>query len=136
MNHDELAGDWKQLAAQIKEQWGKLTHDELKQVDGSRLKLIGLLQEKYGYAKRRAEEELEDFLNDSKENVESIKEKAVHAFQNFSEDMSENIDEFEEKFKECSSQLEEYIQEYPIKSIVVAAGIGVLLGLLLKSTKG
>lgn len=62
MNTDILAGKWKQLKGEIKEQWGDLTDDELNRIDGQRDKMVGLLQEKYGYARDRAERELDQFL--------------------------------------------------------------------------
>jgi uncharacterized protein YjbJ (UPF0337 family) len=62
MNRDILEGKWKQLRGKIKEQWGKLTDDELDKVQGRFDRLHGLIQEKYGYAKEKAEEELNRFF--------------------------------------------------------------------------
>jgi len=62
MNWDQVAGGWKQFQGQVKEKWGKLTDDDLTVVAGKRDQLAGLLQQKYGYAKDRAEKELDDFL--------------------------------------------------------------------------
>ena len=59
MNSDVFAGKWKQMKGQAKEWWGKLTDDDLARVEGSRDKLIGVLQERYGYAKDRAEQEVD-----------------------------------------------------------------------------
>jgi uncharacterized protein YjbJ (UPF0337 family) len=50
------------LKGSVKAQWGKLTDDELDQVDGNAEKLVGLVQERYGYAKQRAQEEVDSFL--------------------------------------------------------------------------
>jgi uncharacterized protein YjbJ (UPF0337 family) len=58
MNSDVFAGKWKQMRGQAKEWWGKLTDDDLEQIDGKRDKLVGLLQERYGYSREKAEEEL------------------------------------------------------------------------------
>jgi uncharacterized protein YjbJ (UPF0337 family) len=58
-----LKGKWKQLKGTIKDQWGKLTNDEIDQVEGNTEKLIGLVQEKYGYTKEKAEAEVAEFLN-------------------------------------------------------------------------
>ena len=58
MNSDVFAGKWKQMRGQAKEWWGKLTDDDLEQIDGKRDKLVGILQERYGYSREKAEEEL------------------------------------------------------------------------------
>ena len=52
-----LEGKWKQMRGQVKEWWGKLTDDDLDRAAGKSEQLIGLLQEKYGYTRQRAEEE-------------------------------------------------------------------------------
>jgi uncharacterized protein YjbJ (UPF0337 family) len=56
--NDILQGNWKQLHGQIREWWGKLTDDDLTKIDGKRENLVGVLQTKYGYAKDRAETEV------------------------------------------------------------------------------
>lgn len=63
MNQDQMIGKWKQLKGSALTMWGKLTDDDLDQIAGSRDKLIGRVQERYGYARERAEEEVEDFLS-------------------------------------------------------------------------
>lgn len=62
MNNDILEGKWKQVRGQAKEWWGKLTDDDLDRVAGKSEQLIGLLQEKYGYTRERAEEEFNSRL--------------------------------------------------------------------------
>ncbi len=62
MNEDVLKGKWKEIKGGVKEQWGKLTDDDLTQVEGNKDKLLGLLQQKYGYAKDKAEQEYKDFI--------------------------------------------------------------------------
>lgn len=58
MNQDIFEGKWKEMKGQVKEWWGKLTDDDLERVDGKADQLVGLLQQRYGYTKERAEEEL------------------------------------------------------------------------------
>ena len=64
MNRNILEGQWKQMRGQIRQQWGRLTDDELDQVSGKYEQLAGLIQEKYGYSANEAESMLDDFLND------------------------------------------------------------------------
>jgi len=61
MNWDTISGKWMQVKGQVKEKWGKLTDDELEQIEGKRDRLAGVLQEKYGYAKEEAETQLKEF---------------------------------------------------------------------------
>jgi len=56
--NDILQGNWKQMKGQVKEWWGDLTDDDLTKIDGKRDKLVGALQERYGYARDRAENEV------------------------------------------------------------------------------
>ena len=65
MNRDILEGKWKQVKGSVKEKWGQLTDDELDKAAGRFDKLAGLLQERYGYAKDQAEQELDEFLEES-----------------------------------------------------------------------
>jgi uncharacterized protein YjbJ (UPF0337 family) len=58
VNTDVMEGKWKQMRGQVKEWWGKLTEDDLDVIAGKRDKLIGTLQERYGWAKRDAENEV------------------------------------------------------------------------------
>ena len=54
MNQDQIKGMWHQLKGEAKTQWGKLTDDDLDQIEGNTEKLVGKVQERYGYAKERA----------------------------------------------------------------------------------
>ena len=59
MKEDVFAGQWKQMRGELKSWWGKLTDDDFDRIGGQKDKLIGLVQEKYGYAHDRAEQEVE-----------------------------------------------------------------------------
>ena len=59
MNSDIFEGKWKQMKGKAKEWWGELTDDDLTRIEGSQDKLVGTLQERYGYTKERAEQEIE-----------------------------------------------------------------------------
>jgi len=64
---DILEGNWKQLKGKVKVQWGKLTDDDLTQINGEKDQLIGKLQERYGYNKERAKEEIDNFFTETKQ---------------------------------------------------------------------
>lgn len=58
MNEDTLKGDWKILKGKIKQQWGKLTDDDLEQIGGKREELLGRIQKQYGIERDEAEKQL------------------------------------------------------------------------------
>jgi uncharacterized protein YjbJ (UPF0337 family) len=72
MNKDIYEGKWKEMHGQIKEWWGKLTDDDLEQAGGNAEQIVGLLQQKYGYTRERAEDEFNSRLDEAKEAVEKI----------------------------------------------------------------
>jgi uncharacterized protein YjbJ (UPF0337 family) len=59
MNSDVFEGKWKQMRGEAKMWWGKLTDDDMERVGGKYDKLIGLLQEKYGYTRQQAVQEFD-----------------------------------------------------------------------------
>ena len=63
MNWDTIKGQWKQMTGKVKEQWGKLTDNDLTIINGKRDQLVGKIQEKYGYARDQAEREVAEFEN-------------------------------------------------------------------------
>ena len=63
MNTDVLQGKWREMKGKVKEQWGRLTDDDLDTIDGKREQLLGLLQQRYGYAREKAEEEYNRFAD-------------------------------------------------------------------------
>lgn len=61
MNQDRIQGRWKQLKGKVKEQWGKLTDDDLDIIAGRREQLLGRIQQRHGLAKDEAERQVSDF---------------------------------------------------------------------------
>jgi uncharacterized protein YjbJ (UPF0337 family) len=61
MNNDRIAGQWKQIKGKVKEQWGKLTDDDLDVIAGRRDQLLGRIQERHGIAKDEAERQVAEF---------------------------------------------------------------------------
>ena len=64
MNKDIFEGKWKQLRGEIRGWWGKLTDNDVDKVNGQFDVFIGLLQERYGYTREQAEDELDQQLKE------------------------------------------------------------------------
>ena len=63
MNNDMIKGQWKQVSGTLKENWGKLTDDDLQEINGSLEKFQGKMQEKYGMTKDEAQREFEKLIS-------------------------------------------------------------------------
>jgi uncharacterized protein YjbJ (UPF0337 family) len=66
MQWDRVEGNWKQIKGKVKEQWGKLTDDDLDVIAGKQDQLEGRLQQRYGYAKDQATKEVNDWYGRQK----------------------------------------------------------------------
>lgn len=64
VNWDIIKGKWNQLKGDARIQWGKITDDEWDQIAGNRDKLVGTLQEKYGWAREEAEQRAERYFGE------------------------------------------------------------------------
>lgn len=65
MNREIVEGNWNQLKGEVQKRWGKLTNDNLDQINGNRTKLLGVIQESYGVAKEEAEKQVKDWEKSS-----------------------------------------------------------------------
>ncbi|HEX2581340.1 MAG TPA: CsbD family protein [Dongiaceae bacterium] len=61
MNKDEMGGTWKRMKGLVKEQWGKLTDDDISKIEGQHDQLTGRIQERYGIARDEAERQVKEF---------------------------------------------------------------------------
>jgi uncharacterized protein YjbJ (UPF0337 family) len=57
----QIASDWRHFTVLVKEEWDKLTDDDLTTFGGQSDQLAGLLQQKYGYSREQAEKSINEF---------------------------------------------------------------------------
>ncbi len=53
---EQVKGNWKQFKGSIKENWNKLTDDDIEAMEGRRERIIGKIQERYGESTYKANE--------------------------------------------------------------------------------
>jgi uncharacterized protein YjbJ (UPF0337 family) len=61
MDWEEIERNWTKLKGEIKQEWSKLTDEDVEYVEGRYAELVSLLQERYGHAKEQAEQEIDDW---------------------------------------------------------------------------
>jgi uncharacterized protein YjbJ (UPF0337 family) len=57
-----VEGNWKQIKGKAKQMWADLTDDDLENIAGKRQELVGRLQAKYGLAKEKAEQQIDEWI--------------------------------------------------------------------------
>jgi uncharacterized protein YjbJ (UPF0337 family) len=62
MNNDLFEQYWHEMKDRIQNWWGSLTDADLDKVGGKPEQFVALLQQKYGYTKEHAENELSQFV--------------------------------------------------------------------------
>jgi uncharacterized protein YjbJ (UPF0337 family) len=73
MNWDRVEGNWKQFKGKVKEQWGRLTDDDLDVIDGKKDQLAGKIQESYGISKDEAEQQIDRWTTDYRDETSSTR---------------------------------------------------------------
>jgi len=79
MNKDVFEGKWKQIRGEVKSWWGKLTDDDLDRAAGKFEVLAGILQEKYGYTREAAANDIDKRVSEYEASLKEKKEKTVPA---------------------------------------------------------
>lgn len=67
MNWDQIEGKWKQVKGSAKQQWAKLTDDDLTYISGKKDELIGRIQERYGISREEAQKQADLWSKDVQE---------------------------------------------------------------------
>jgi uncharacterized protein YjbJ (UPF0337 family) len=62
MNWDIVKGKWKEMKGELRKQWGKLTDEDFEQIAGEKDKLLGRLQQRYGWSRDEAERTAEEYF--------------------------------------------------------------------------
>jgi uncharacterized protein YjbJ (UPF0337 family) len=127
----QLSGNWGQLKGKVKEHWGQLTDDELKEVEGNYDQLVGLIQQKTGETREQVEHFLRDIAGHSEGRIsnatESVRQYADQAGQMVRERAEQLRYQAEEHYEEAT----EMVRAHPREAIVLAFGTGVVLGILI-----
>lgn len=145
MNSQVLEGKWTRLRGTLQQRWGRLTNDDLDEIEGRRKVLEGKLRERYGFSKHEAREQVDDFLEDAGEQLGDLRERwerrmrdtseeLQHRVEGAREQMRDKADYYETKLKDMeASDVTETVKDNPLLMAAVAMVLAVAIGLWLKS---
>jgi uncharacterized protein YjbJ (UPF0337 family) len=144
MNHNIFVGQWKQMRGALKSWWGKLSDDDFEWIEGQKDKLIGLVQEKYGYTRDQAQDEVDRRFNeyDDKDSTASVRDMTAKVYELGKTAASKArgavtalANEFatagsairENKLEAMATDLRSFIRKHPFALLFVGIGLGYFL---------
>ncbi len=128
MDSNVLQGQWQKLRGDISTKWGKLTNDDLDQIAGNKDKLVGTLQERYGYMWDEAREMVDRYLDECSEGSLRAKFSSVMSKENFQkigDTVSDAISK--DSLQKVGNDLVDCIRRYPVAALLIGLGVGYLL---------
>lgn len=130
ITQQELSGKWNQIKGQIKSKWGQLTDNELVGAEGNVEKLVGVIQQKTGAARREVEEFFDKYASEASNMASRVAATAREYTQQAGEAVSEGYQEVAHQVQQGYEQAEQVIRARPGESLSVAFGAGIVTGIL------
>lgn len=147
MNTQVMEGKWDKIRGELQKRWGKLTNDDLDQIEGQVTTLEGKLRERYGYTKDEASEQVDKFMHEARDQFEEIQVRLGKKLRNTGEELQNKVGDAREMVRDKASYVESKIKDVEMQDVketvqsnpLLVAGIALLLtafvGLWLKSMK-
>jgi uncharacterized protein YjbJ (UPF0337 family) len=151
---ETFANQWEQLRNQLGSWWDRLTEADLSQIGGQKDRLISVVQQRYGYTRERAQQEVEQRLREYGEQTAGVAATVTNAAQNVASNVSETAGTVAAKAQEmvgaaaatvtdtvtgAGTYLQEkgvqalpgdlagLIRRYPIPALLIGLGVGFIL---------
>jgi uncharacterized protein YjbJ (UPF0337 family) len=121
---EELSGTWNDVKGRVKKEWGNISDDDFKQVEGNVDRLVGLIQKKSGVARTEIEKTLRSWSQDSAGMLQGASQAVQGAAQSAQEYMGQARDMANEQY----GRAQDLVRHRPAESIMVSFGAGLLLG--------
>ncbi len=142
MNWTSIQGNWNEAKGKVKTKWGRLTDDDLTQADGKKDRLVGAIQQRYGIAREKAEQQLDEFMSagegliaQAKEGVQEVVEKGKEVVEKGKEYVEKGKDYVQNtSVSKMAEDLKELIGRHPLPCAVIGIGLGFLIGRFLTSS--
>ncbi len=128
---EEVQGTWNHLAGAVKSKYAQITGDDLAGVNGNIQQLAGVIQRKTGRAREEIDEFLRSVSDTTATTVGKISEVASDMATKATETLREGYDYAKEASRDGIKAATETVQHRPGESLLLAMGIGVVVGLVI-----
>lgn len=113
----QISGEWNSIQGAVKEKYGQITDDELREVEGEKEQLIGLIQQKVGAARA----EVESFVN-------KVYQECGAGCSHLSDQAASYAEATGDRLRDGYDQSTRAVAKHPMESVATAFGIGLLAG--------
>lgn len=136
MNQDIVQGKLRTLQGRIKDNWGKLTSDDMMRIDGKYDELVGTIQERYGYTLEKASAEVNAFLESTQaradEAGERVQEALAQAQETWESGKAKAAQYQQELVQKLPEQPVQIVKDHPWLLLLTILLVGVIIGILLR----
>ena len=115
INQQVLEGSWNELRGKIRERWGQLTQDDLKQFDGNIDQLIGTIQRKTGESREKISQFLERLTEEGSSALAAAGEKVRSYARHASDAVGRTYEDVSHRMREGYASAEEMVQQQPAR---------------------
>lgn len=137
-------GNWDEIKGKLKKQWGKLTDNEIEEINGSYEEFVGKIKKAYGYEGKQLEKEISNFFDtegfEINDKAMELKTKASENMDKLKGVVKECMNEYFEQIKDSTTNAEEkivtYCKENPLKSAAIIALAGITISAVLTKMIG
>jgi uncharacterized protein YjbJ (UPF0337 family) len=150
-----LTGQWEQLRPQLRSWFGRLTEADVGQIGGQKDRLVSLVQQRYGYTRERAQQEVDRRLQEHGQKPSGVAARVTGAAQEAASRVTETAATAAARAQEVagaagaavtdtaagagtylqdrgveglSEDLTGLIRRHPVPALLIGLGIGYVLG--------
>ena len=127
VNQQTLQGNWNEIKGRLRERWGQLTEDDLREFNGNVDQLVGTIQRKTGERREQIEAQLESMMERALRGAERARE----SVQEYSQQAAEMYNQMAGNLRAGYEDVEALVRRNPAESVAVAFGTGLIAGLII-----
>lgn len=132
-NREQIKGRWNEVKGRLKEHWGQLTDDDLRQAEGNADRLVGVVQQKTGATRSEVEKFIDSLFQGTvgeraSEAVQHYSDAAQHLASDASRYAQEQARRFSQQSADYSERVAQTVRTRPVESVAIAFGLGIAAG--------
>lgn len=130
LTQSHIEGGWTELKGKVKQVWGELNDDELREFEGDLEQLVGYIQRSTGEAQEEVELRLAELDARFRPMLEQFSQTARDYYNQTIESTTEAAERFRQQVAERQAQAEAVVRRRPFESVAIALGAGLVTGLV------